>query len=123
MKKYLSISEVSKALGLEEHTIRYWDSIDPKTNKLRVKGISTKSKSGTRYFNKENINKLQKLKNLIYENGDQNRILQFVDKFILSKRSFNNNINTNTNLDNSLKSPENTKKITQILKKMRLLIK
>ncbi len=123
MKKYLSISEVSKALDLEEHTIRYWDSIDPKTNKLRVEGISTKSKAGTRYFNRENINKLQKLKSLVYENGDQNRILKLADKFILSKRSFNNNIDTNTNLDNSLKNREKTKKTTQILKKMRLLIK
>ena len=47
-------------LKLEEHKIRYWDSIDPKTNKLRIDGISTKSKGGTRYFNKENIKKLQK---------------------------------------------------------------
>ncbi|GIR14025.1 MAG: hypothetical protein CM15mP24_2680 [Candidatus Pelagibacterales bacterium] len=29
-KKYLNISEVSKMLQIEEHKIRYWDSIDPK---------------------------------------------------------------------------------------------
>ena len=34
-KKYLNISEVSKILQIEEHKIRYWDSIDPKTKKLK----------------------------------------------------------------------------------------
>ena len=44
-KKYLNISEVSKLLQIEEHKIRYWDSVDPKTNKYRIEGISTKSKA------------------------------------------------------------------------------
>ena len=35
-KKYLNISQVSKMLQIEEYKIRYWDSIDPKTNKFRV---------------------------------------------------------------------------------------
>ena len=52
-KKYLNISEVSKMLQIEEHKIRYWDSLDPKTNKYRIEGISTKSNAGTRYFNKD----------------------------------------------------------------------
>ena len=43
MKKYLNIREVSKLLDIKEHVIRYWDSIDPKTKKIRVEGISTKS--------------------------------------------------------------------------------
>ena len=122
MKKYLSISEVSKILGLEEHTIRYWDSIDPKTNKLRVEGISTKSKSGTRYFNGENVNKLQKLKELIYENGDQNRILKLADKFISSKKN-TIYLNNKTKIENYSDNSKKTKKITQILKKMRILVK
>ena len=122
VKKYLSISEVSKVVGLEEHTIRYWDSIDPKTKKFRVEGISTKSKLGTRYFNRENINKLQKLKSLIYANGEQNKVLNLADKFIDSKRKTKkiyNNINFDNNFDNS----EKTKKVVQILKKIRILIK
>ena len=65
-KKYLNISEASKILGLKEHKIRYWDSIDPKTNKYRIEGISTKSKGGTRYFNTENLKKLKKLKEIQY---------------------------------------------------------
>ena len=35
-KKYLNINEVSKLLDIKEHVIRYWDSIDPKTNKTCV---------------------------------------------------------------------------------------
>ena len=35
-KKYLNISEVSKMLQIEEYKIRYWDSLDPKTNKYRI---------------------------------------------------------------------------------------
>ena len=122
VKKYLSISQVSKVVGLEEHTIRYWDSVDPKTKKLRVEGISTKSKLGTRYFNRENVNKLQKLKSLVYNNGEQNKILKLADKFIHSKKNTEkiyNNINFNNNYDVS----EKTKKIGQILKKMRILTK
>ena len=122
VKKYLSISEVSKVVGLEEHTIRYWDSIDPKTKKFRVEGISTKSKSGTRYFNRENINKLQKLKSLVYSNGEQNKVLNLANKFIHTKgntKNIYNKIKLNETYDNSQK----TKKIAQILKKIRILIK
>ena len=122
VKKYLSISEVAKVVGLEEHTIRYWDSIDPKTKKFRVEGISTKSKSGTRYFNRENINKLQKIKGLVYSNGEQNKVLNLANKFILSKGNTKNiysKINLNETYDNSQK----TKKIAQILSKIRILIK
>ena len=64
MKKYLNIKEVSKITGLKEHVIRYWDSINPKTNELRIQGISTKSKKGTRYFNKENLRKIENLKKI-----------------------------------------------------------
>ena len=122
VKKYLSISEVSKIVGLEEHTIRYWDSIDPKTKKLRVEGVSTKSKSGTRYFNRENVNKLEKLKSLVYDNGEQNKILNLADKFILSKRN-SKKINNNISSNEALNISEKTQKISQILKKIRILVK
>ena len=84
-KKYLNISEVSKMLQIEEHKIRYWDSVDPKTNKYRVEGISTKSKGGTRYFNKENIKKLQNLKNILYKGGSQNYSIKLEKKILTSK--------------------------------------
>ena len=84
-KKYLNISEVSKMLQIEEHKIRYWDSVDPKTNKYRVEGISTKSKGGTRYFNKDNIKKLQKLKNILYDGDNQNYSIKLAGKILTSK--------------------------------------
>ena len=80
-KKYLNISEVSKILKIEEHKIRYWDSKDPKTNNYRIEGISTKSKGGTRYFNKENIKKLEKLKRIKWELGNDTKFYWFNYKF------------------------------------------
>ena len=81
-KQYLNIKEVSKLLNIKEHVIRHWDSIDPKTNKIRFQGLSIRSKGGTRYFNKDNIKKLQKIKNLLFENGKHNYSLDLVNKII-----------------------------------------
>ena len=119
-KKYLNISEVSKMLQIEEHKIRYWDSLDPKTRKYRVEGISTKSKGGTRYFNKENIKKLQKLKNILYDGNKHNYSIKLADKILTSNNKIpikeNKNIFDNQHL-------YNVKKIEQILNKMRILLK
>ena len=117
MKKYLNIKEASKIIGLKEHVIRYWDSMDPKTNKLRIDGISTKSRAGTRYFNKENLKKLQNLKELIYENGTASPTLKLAEKLILKKSN-----KIKTTIDNDL-NPENSQKLSMILKKMRDLLK
>ena len=119
-KKYLNISEVSKMLQIEEHKIRYWDSLDPKTRKYRVEGISTKSKGGTRYFNKENIKKLQRLKNILYDGNKQNYSIKLADKILTSNNKIpikeNQNISDNQRL-------YDVKKIEQILNKMRILLK
>ncbi len=119
-KKYLNISEVSKMLQIEEHKIRYWDSVDPKTNRYRVEGISTKSKGGTRYFNKENIKKLQKLKNILYDGGNQNYSIKLAEKILNSK------INLAIEKDNTkvdYQDLNNVEKVEQILNKMRLFLK
>ena len=119
-KKYLNISEVSKLLQIEEHKIRYWDSPDPKTNKYRIEGISTKSKGGTRYFNKENIKKLKKLKSVLYDGANSNYSLKLADKLLNSNnvsRSYKNQNKSNNQFI------DNAKKIEQILNKMRLLLK
>ena len=86
-KQYKNIKEVSKLLNIKEHVIRYWDSIDPKTEKIRIQGISTRNKGGTRYFNKENINKLEQLKGLLFENGKHNYSLDLANKILSSKRN------------------------------------
>ena len=119
-KKYLNISEVSKILQIEEHKIRYWDSIDPKTKKYRIEGISTKSKGGTRYFNKENIKKLQRLKNILYDGNNHNHSIKLAEKILSSNTKLDNQngskITNNLNLNNG-------EKIVQILNKMRILLK
>ena len=109
-KHYKNIREVSELLNIKEHVIRHWDSIDPKTKKLRVQGLSTRSKGGTRYFNKENIKKLNNLKNVLFENGQHNYSLQLADK-IISKTRKNNKLSINqpklnelSNIINSLKN-------------------
>ena len=119
-KKYLNISEVSRMLQIEEYKIRYWDSKDPKTNKLRIEGISTKSKGGTRYFNRENIKKLEKLKNILYDGGSQNYSIKLADKILSSNNKLN--IQKDQNLSDSRLS-NNIEKIEQILNKMRILLK
>ena len=119
-KKYLNISEVSKLLQIEEHKIRYWDSVDPKTNKYRIEGISTKSKGGTRYFNKENIKKLQKLKKILYEGDNQNYSIKLAEKIL------NSNMKQVIEQDETKINSQdlnNVEKIEQILSKMRLLLK
>ena len=106
-------------LQIEEHKIRYWDSIDPKTNKFRVEGISTKSKGGTRYFNKENIKKLEKLKRILYDGNNHNYSIKLAEKILSS-----NYKSSNTRVENYLSNhhADNIEKIEQILNKMRLLL-
>ncbi len=121
MKKYLNINKAAKILGLKEHIIRYWDSIDPKTKKLRFEGLSTKTRAGTRYFNKENLKNLKKIKDLLYDNGNHNYSIKLANDIIL-KNNRNRNSNSssfyNENIDR--KKLEN---INQILNKMRFLLK
>ena len=118
-KKYLNISQVSKMLQIEEYKIRYWDSIDPKTNKYRIEGLSTKSKGGTRYFNKENIKKLTKLKSILYNGNKQNFSIKLAEKILSSNnKSFNRKDDNDPNNQHVYK----TEKIEQILNKMRLLL-
>ena len=119
-KKYLNISEVSKMLQIEEHKIRYWDSIDPKTNKYRIDGISTKSKGGTRYFNRENIKKLEKLKNILYDGKNHNYSIKIADRILSSSTKIDSKNDQNNSY---FRYSDNDKKIEQILYKMRILLK
>ena len=107
-------------LQIEEHKIRYWDSIDPKTKKYRIEGISTKSKGGTRYFNRENIRKLQQLKNILYDGNSHNYSIKLAQKLLYSN-SKSNIKNNQIQVDN--RNLNNLKKIEQILNKMRILLK
>ena len=86
-KQYKNIKEVSKLLNIKEHVIRYWDSIDPKIEKIRIQGLSTRNRGGTRYFNRDNINKLKQLKDLLFENGKHNYSLDLANKILSSKKN------------------------------------
>ena len=119
-KKYLNISEVSKLLQIKEHKIRYWDSIDPKTSRFRVDGISTKSKGGTRYFNKDNIKKIQKLKSILYDGNTNNYPIKLAEKILSSNNKLSIQKSANNTNDQYF---NNYKKMEQILHKMRLLLK
>ena len=85
-KQYFNIKEVSNILNLKEHVIRHWDSVDPKTNRIRIDGLSMRTKGGTRYFNKNHINKLSIIKNILFEEGRHNYSLDLVKKILSSKK-------------------------------------
>ena len=124
-KQYKNIKEVSKLLNIKEHVIRYWDSIDPKTDKIRIQGLSTRNRGGIRYFNKDNINKLQQLKAVLFENGKHNYSLDLANKILSSKKnkvSDNKKSNITQNVISSKKA-EIKIKLNEILFKLRDLTK
>ena len=123
-KQYYNISEVSKILNLKEHVIRHWDSVDPKTNKLRIEGLSIRTKGGTRYFNQTHIKKLSNIKNILFEEGRHNYSLDLVNKIISSKKmekQFTNQSAVASNQDN-VKVNYNNQNLIKILEKLRNLI-
>ena len=74
-KKYKSIAEVSELLKINKHVIRYWDT--------KFDGISTRlSDNKRRFFNIENIKKLQELKNILYQNGRHNYSFDLAKKIV-----------------------------------------
>ena len=123
-KQYFNIKEVSNILNLKEHVIRHWDSIDPKTKRLRIEGLSLRTKGGTRYFNKNHINKLSVIKNILFEEGKHNYSLDLVKKIISSKKlekQFSDETNTSDNQKN-IQSMHNTEKLKNIIKNLKILI-
>jgi len=93
-KKYLSISEVSEKLNIKPHVIRYWDS--------KFNGISTRSSNKKqRFFNSDNIKKLEEFKNILYQNGKHNYSLDLANKLADNKVLKNKkNSLTNKFIDN-----------------------
>ena len=113
-KKYLNISEVSRRLQIEEHTIRHWDS--------KVPGISTRlHKNGNRFFNNENIKKIEKLKNLLYANGKKNYTLEIANTLINQNK--NKNLITDKLKSGKIVNDLNGLKIREILSNLRNISK
>jgi DNA-binding transcriptional MerR regulator len=113
-KTYYSISEVSKMLNIQEHTIRFWDSKLPDISKRDNKGK-------TRFFNLKQIEKLSKLNDILKKNDSITLAYE-----ILSK---NNNKNSSININNvddlksdSIKYRKNIDKIKNISKSLKNLL-
>ncbi len=121
-KKYYSIREVSQMLDIKEHVIRHWDSIDPKTNKLRIEDLSIRTKGGTRFFNKSHIKRISNLKNILKENGKRNYTLDLASKFI-SKNKKDKKLNIDEEKSDSSNFKGDFNKIRKITKNLKSLIK
>ena len=125
-KQYFNIKEVSNILNLKEHVIRHWDSIDPKTKRLRIEGLSMRTKGGTRYFNQNHINKLLTIKSILFEEGRHNYSLDLVKKIISSKK-LEKQFSQVSNIANNqqkiqLNNNNNKIKLKKIINKLKVLI-
>ena len=113
-KTYYSISEVSKMLNIQEHTIRFWDSKLPDLSKRDNKG-------GTRFFNSKQIRKLSNLNDILKKNDS----ISLANE-ILSKNNNKNSSLKIKNIDNleddSIKYQKNIGKIKNISKNLKNLL-
>ena len=72
-KVYYSISEVSKLIGVQEHTIRFWDS--------KLPGLSRQSEKGkTRFFSQHQVNKLLNISDILKNNDSLSLAYQIASK-------------------------------------------
>ena len=109
-KKYKSIAEVSKLLKINKHVIRYWDT--------KFDGISTRlSDNKRRFFNIENIKKLQELKNILYQNGRHNYSFDLAKK-IVSDKSKKNEISITSKIGKAKFSIVKLQEISNNLKEL-----
>ena len=113
-KTYYSISEVSKILNIEEHTIRFWDSKLPDLSKRENKGK-------TRFFNLKQIEKLSKLNDILKKNDSITLAYEIIEKNNSKKSSININ-NINNFKSDSIKYRKNIDKIINISKNLKNLL-
>ena len=113
-KTYYSISEVSKMLNIQEHTIRFWDSKLPNISKRDNKGK-------TRFFNSKQIEKLSKLNDILNKNDSITLAHEILSKNNNKNSSLNNSNNDNIKGD-SPKFINNIDKIKNISKKLKNLL-
>tara|TARA_B110000014_G_scaffold264052_1_gene263105 strand:+ start:1261 stop:1590 length:330 start_codon:yes stop_codon:yes gene_type:complete len=60
-KKFFQISEVSKLVGIKAHTLRFWEK--------EFEGLNPETRKGNRrYYTKQDIELVFKIKSLLYEN-------------------------------------------------------
>ena len=115
-KTYYSISEVSKLIGIHQHTIRFWDS--------KIDGISKKSEKGkTRFFTQFHINKINMINNLLKNNNSLDLALKIINKHKDFKSSSSTNYKSANNQGDSLIYQQKLGKIKKIIINLKKLIK
>ena len=117
---YKTIGEVAKDLDLinhktgklNTHTIRFWEK--------EFKQIKPKIFSGRRrYYDKETINFLKKIRFLLKEKG---LTISGVKKFLVDESSFNLDETSNTSINSSKKNLKSKlKKISSLVKQIKNL--
>ena len=113
-KTYYSISEVSKMLDIQEHTIRFWDS--------KISDLSKRDNKGkTRFFNLKQIEKLSKLKDILKKNDSFTLAYEVLSKSNNKNSLINNNNNYNLKAD-SIKFHQNIDKIKNISRSLKNLL-
>jgi len=83
-----------------------------------------RTKGGTRYFNKNHINKLSIIKNILFEEGKHNYSLDLVKK-ILSSKKMEKKFIDDSNIADKQKGTQiknNTVKLKKIIKNLKILI-
>ena len=113
-KTYYSISEVSKMLNIQEHTIRFWDSKLPDLSKRDKKGK-------TRFFNLKQIEKISNLNDILKKKDSLTLAYEILSKKNNINLSINNNKIDNLKGD-SPKYQQNINKIKNISKKLKNLL-
>ena len=103
-KTYYSISEVSKMLNIQEHTIRFWDKKLPDISKRHKKGK-------TRFFNLKQIEKLSKLNEILKKNDSIKLAYEILSKSNSKKLDFN--------LGDSFEKKDDSNLNKQIIRKIR----
>tara|TARA_B100000965_G_scaffold396332_1_gene411089 strand:- start:33 stop:389 length:357 start_codon:yes stop_codon:yes gene_type:complete len=113
-KTYYSISEVSKMLNIQEHTIRFWNSKVPDLSKRDSKGK-------TRFFNLKQIEKLSKLRDILKKNDSITLAYEFLSKNNY-KKSHSNLIDSSEKKDDSHLNNQKINKIKAISNNLKNLI-
>ena len=114
-KTYYSISEVSKMLNIQEHTIRFWDSKLPNLSKRDNKGK-------TRFFNLKQIEKLSKLNDILKKNDSITLAFEILSKNNSKKLHLNQEDSLEKKNDSNL-NQQIINKITSISNNLKSLIK
>ena len=84
-KNFYNIDEVSLIVGVQKHTIRFWES---RINKLKI----IRTHSGHRLYDYENLLLLKKIKELLEV---QKLTLDGVNDYLSKSRIKNNSLNEN----------------------------